>query len=382
MKQKNMILLALAIGCGLVAAFLTAKLGASNRGEMIPVLVAAKNLDQGMKLEKPEELFVRRPFPKESVPPEFIDDIATLKGKNLQRTVRAGSHLTQADITPRNTIDLPQEESTGVQYKAMALRVSPETIVGGLVLPGSRVDVVNVEKLTNGKTQATMILQNVLVVGVDIKTVRNDDEGFIKNPQTVTMAVKQQEGLILALAQERGKMFLMLRDPSDKKVNKNLKSIVDYVNKSQDDNAGESGSSAIEVTKIPVAKQSIPAGTKIDNPADLFDEVEWPSAYVPDNCLTKLDELRGRTVTKDLMPKFPVAKEAFDGEAPKAIAKAPKDGSRHTITFQVGGGSPYYAHFRDGKLEDGFAAPASGPTQPSTEIKPRDKASDKPDQGQ
>ena len=81
------------------------------------------------------------------------------------------------------------------------------------------------------------------------------------------------------------------------------------------------------------------------------------------------------------MPKFPVAKEAFDGEAPKGIAKAPKDSSRHTITFQVGGSSPYYAHFRDGKLEDGFAAPASG-TTPSTEIKPRDKPNEKPDQGQ
>src|SRR5262249_6378778 len=160
-------------------------------------------------------------------------------------------------------------------YKAMALRVNAETIVGGLVLPGSRVDVVNVERLTNGKTVATMILQNVLVVGVDINTVRNDDAGFIKNAQTVTMAVKQQEGLILALAQERGHVFLMLRDPNDKKVNKNLKSIVDYIQKSQEDSSGETGSGgSVEVTKIPVAKKAIGAGTKIDNPGDYFDEVE------------------------------------------------------------------------------------------------------------
>ncbi|MFL5338797.1 MAG: SAF domain-containing protein, partial [Gemmataceae bacterium] len=97
MKNRNIVLLALAIGCGLVAAFLTAKLGASNKSaEMVPVLVAAKNLDQGTKLDDPEKFFVRKPFPKESVPPEFIDDPSQMKGKVLQRTIRAGTHVTLA----------------------------------------------------------------------------------------------------------------------------------------------------------------------------------------------------------------------------------------------------------------------------------------------
>src|SRR5262245_13212652 len=184
MKSKNVVLLALAVGCGLVAAFLTAKLGAGNKQEMIPVLVAAKNLDQGTKLDKPEEQFVRKPFPKESVPPEYIDDPTQFKGKSLQRSVRAGSHITMADITPRNSIELPVDPKTGIPYKAMALRVAPETIVGGLVLPGSRVDVVSVERLTNGKTVSNMILQNVLVVGVDVNNSEQDGQGYIKNDQT------------------------------------------------------------------------------------------------------------------------------------------------------------------------------------------------------
>src|SRR5947209_20621188 len=133
MKSKNMVLLALAVGCGLVAAFLTAKLGAGNKTEMIPVLVAAKNLDQGAKLDKIEEQFVRKPFPKESVPPEFIDDPAQLKGKTLQKSLRAGSHCTMADITAKNAIELPVDQKTGVMYKAMALKVAADTSVAGLV---------------------------------------------------------------------------------------------------------------------------------------------------------------------------------------------------------------------------------------------------------
>jgi Flp pilus assembly protein CpaB len=240
-------ILAILAACPIVAAFLTAKLGASNnepgasdletvklidqalgggsKQEMIPVLVAARNLDQGTKLDKIEEQFVRRPFPKESVPPEFIDDPAQLKGQTLQRSLRVGSHITTADITPRNGIELPIDPKTGIPYKAISLRVAPETIVGGLVLPGSRVDVVSVERQTDGKTGAAMILQNVLVVAVDVNTSRPDDAGYIKNAQTVTLAVKQTEGMILALAQKRGDVMLMLRSPDDDNVNKNLKNL-------------------------------------------------------------------------------------------------------------------------------------------------------------
>src|SRR5262245_37656486 len=137
-----------------------------------------------------------------------------------------------ADGSVRNTrsgIELPSDPDTGEKYKAMAIRTAPETIGGGLVLPGSRVDVVSVERQTNGKTVSSTVLQNVLVTGVDINTSRPDDSGYIKNAQTVTMAVKQTEGMVLALAQKRGDVFLMLRSPDDDKVNKNLKTLADYV---------------------------------------------------------------------------------------------------------------------------------------------------------
>ena len=374
MKQKNMILLALAIGCGLVAAFLTAKLGAGSKGEMVPVLVAAKNLDQGTKLDKPEELFVRKPFPKESVPPEFVDDITQLKGKVLQRSVRAGSHCTMGDVTPRTGIELPIDPATGVMYNAMAIKVDPATVVGGLVVPGAKVDVVCVERRPNGKTSSTMILQNVLVVGVNETTVRPDDQGYIKNAQTVTLAVKQQEGMILALAGERGKVSLMLRDPNNTKIKKNMREVVDYQPRSREDDPTEGTSQ--EKTRVAIAKQTITAGTKIDDPTDYFEEMEWPSTLVPDNFITKIDDLKGKTVVKDLLKNSPVVKEAFEGEAPKtdragiAGANPKSDVNRHTITFQVGGSMPYYAHFKNGKLEDATQPPAPAGQTPSNVITP------------
>ena len=380
MKQKNMVLLALAIGCGLVAAFLTAKLGASNKGEMTLILVAAKNLDQGIKLEKPEELFVRKPFPKESVPPEFIDDITQMKGKVLQRTVRAGSHCTMADVTPRNTVDLPIDDKTGVTYKAMGLRVSPEKVVGGLVLPGARVNVVCVESLTNGKRASTMILQNVLVVAVDQTAVRDDNAGFIKNAQTVTMAVRDQEALVLALASSKGDVFLMLRSPGDVKVNTKLKPVHDYTK--PNDEAGDDV--VADATKIPVAKKTIPVGTKIENPDDLFEDMDW-SGPVPEKFIVDRDLLKGKVATKEIVGGLPVVKEQFEGDV-KPAAGVARATSRddHTITFQVGGSTPYYGRYKNGKLEDGGipanpVGPADSSTSPEIVPEKKDDKSDKLD---
>ena len=53
MKQKNMILIAVAVGCGLVAAFLTTQMSAKTpKDEGVEIPVAAKELSVGTKLNK------------------------------------------------------------------------------------------------------------------------------------------------------------------------------------------------------------------------------------------------------------------------------------------------------------------------------------------
>lgn len=389
MKSKNMVLLALAVGCGLVAAFLTAKLGAGNKTEMIPVLVAAKNLDQGAKLDKIEELFVRKPFPKESVPPEFIDDPGQLKGKTLQKSIRAGTHVTMADITPKGGIELPVDQKTGIPYKAMAIRVDPSTVVGGLVVPGTRVDVLSVERLTNGKTQAVMVLQNVLVVGVDLNTIRPEDSPGIKNAQTVTLAVKQSEGLILARAEKLGEVKLLLRSPDDDKINKNLRPQTENGPSDRADDDSGSGGTVVDKRRILVAKDTIPPGTKITNPEQYFVEKDYLADSVAPNVIDKWDDLRNKVVMTLIPAQQPPTRDAFVDSGvspvvPKTPAVAttqdqPKDNTKRTETrFQVGSAAPYTAHYVDGKLVDtNNPAPSGSPG--SQEIKPEKKGEEKSD---
>jgi Flp pilus assembly protein CpaB len=375
MKSKSMVLLAVAIGCGLVAAFLTAKLGAGGKQDFVPVLVAAKNLDQGTKLDKIEEQFVRKPFPRESLPPEYIDDVSMLKDKVLQRTLKAGSHVTSGDVTPRSTIELPTDPKTGARYKAMALKVAPETVVGGLVLPGAHVDVVCVDHLQNGRTVSNMILQNALVVSVNEVSARPDDRDYIKNAQTVTLAVKQREGLLLAMAQERGHVFLMLRDPDDKTVIKTIPTMGGGEGSNASTGSDVDDLNGVEKTKILVAKVMIPAGTLITEPEKLFDEKEW-SGTVPNNYIIKIDELKGKTVTRAIPPNVPATKDAVEELKPgtNGAFASTGEGENHTMIIQVPGQTPYYAHFHRGRLDEGSLPPGSTPKNGSAmnqEIKPQ-----------
>jgi len=363
MKNRNMVLLALAIGCGLVAAFLTAKLGASGGGktEMVPVLVAAKNLDQGTKLDAPDKVFVRKPFPKESVPPEFIDDPSLMKGKVLTRTVRAGTHVTAADFAGKTSIDLPIGED-GTPYKGMAIKVSQHTAVSGFIQPGDRVDVMVVEHLQSGKTTTTLLMENVLVVAINEIAVKPEGQGgAIKNTNTVTLAVKQKDGLMLNLAQAKGEISLMLRSKDDvTKKGRNSNRVIDSFDRTDDPApAVANGGVQPEMAKVPVARRDLPPGTRITDPTELFEEREVPEALLSDNVVRDMNELKDKVVTKFAYAGLVVPKVAFEGELPKApvaggpaapIMMMPKT---HTMTIQVGTQAPQYVKYDDkGKLID------------------------------
>ena len=52
MKQKNIVLMVVAVGCGLVAAFLTSQMSAKPAVEKVDVIVAAKDLPVGSQLTR------------------------------------------------------------------------------------------------------------------------------------------------------------------------------------------------------------------------------------------------------------------------------------------------------------------------------------------
>ena len=70
MKQKNLILMVVAVGCGLVAAFLTTQMNAKPKVEQVEVVVAAKDLPVGTTITqgRPAEVIARKKIAKDALP--------------------------------------------------------------------------------------------------------------------------------------------------------------------------------------------------------------------------------------------------------------------------------------------------------------------------
>ncbi|MGL6095846.1 MAG: hypothetical protein ACRC7O_08645, partial [Fimbriiglobus sp.] len=113
MKQKNMLLVAVAVGCGLVAALLAMQSGGqapAPQVKQVSVLVAAKDMPVNTKLmkEKIDEFVVFKQYSEESVPQQpFVNSKEELIGKALTRGMRKDDFFLPADLTTRVSLELP-----------------------------------------------------------------------------------------------------------------------------------------------------------------------------------------------------------------------------------------------------------------------------------
>ena len=212
MKPKTMILMGLAVTCGLGASYMTSRLLAERspaEEEKIKVLYAKENLNVGQRLLKPEELFEFKEVSKDSEPPDAIKDFETLKGKSMKQNRNKGEHVTLANLrSPGETLKLPEG------HFAQGLRVTLEgTASGFATLPGSRVDIVQTVNRAND-AYAQVLLTDVLVLAADLKL---DSSGELASPaQVVTFALIRNDLLKVNLAKEQGILSLALRNMEDK----------------------------------------------------------------------------------------------------------------------------------------------------------------------
>src|SRR5437879_4736284 len=109
MKPKTLILMVVAVVCGLGASYMTSRLLAERDDKpadqpavvKVKVLVAKKNLEMHTALKaKPEEFFTEKEYIKEDAPKDALtkDDLAKLKNKYLKVGRKAGDHVTESDL--------------------------------------------------------------------------------------------------------------------------------------------------------------------------------------------------------------------------------------------------------------------------------------------
>jgi Flp pilus assembly protein CpaB len=212
MKPKTLVLMAIAIVCGLGASYMTSRLLAERGNEQeeaqkVSVLVAKDKVHVGTSLKKAEALFEIKEFAKGSEPKEALVSFDQLKNKFMVRNLRKGDFVTAKDINDNpQALDLPE----GMQ--GCGLRVSAEHIAGGFAAtPGSRVDIYWTTKGNNtSPPQSGTLLDNVLVVAAD--TINNSsDERKAIVAQVVTLALWPSDVKKVNLAKEHGTLSMAVR---------------------------------------------------------------------------------------------------------------------------------------------------------------------------
>jgi pilus assembly protein CpaB len=217
MKPKTMILMVVAVGCGLGASYMTSRLLAERNAQpaeetMVTVLQAKQKISPWIPIKDPEKVFIVKEVPEQFAPKKGLKSFEDVKGKRLSRPLNEGDNATADDLLNQEQAGLAAMMSPG--QRAIALKVNQESLAGGWVLPGSHVDVVSTLRGSAGESISQTIMQDMLVLAVDTKNARDPDQNSMLG-QTVTLAAKPEEVQRLALATNLGELRLSLRPLGD-----------------------------------------------------------------------------------------------------------------------------------------------------------------------
>jgi pilus assembly protein CpaB len=218
MKPKTLVLMVVAVTCGLGASYMTSRLLAERNAddaEKVAVLVAKKQIDNGSQLKAPQDLFEEKLYVKGEEPRDALAKLEDLKGRIMKRTLRQGDFIRADDMLDSKD---PQSFQANMpeRTRAVGLRVNLEAIAAGLAsLPHSRVDIIQTVRRGDDKTSySQVILENVLVLAADQKTTR-DEGGNAMPASIVTFALSTEDVLKLNLSREVGTLSLALRKFGD-----------------------------------------------------------------------------------------------------------------------------------------------------------------------
>jgi len=172
--------------------------------------VAKVRIPSALAIKEPEKYFEVKQFPKDVAPKRALGSLPEIKDQRLKLSLDEGKAVTQDDLINKESAALDYSLPPGM--RAVAIKVTTESLVGGFVLPNTHVDVIHTTRGTDGS--AKMILQNMLVLAVDTVDKRHAETTTIIG-QTITLAATPEEAIRLSLASATGELRLLLKGAND-----------------------------------------------------------------------------------------------------------------------------------------------------------------------
>jgi pilus assembly protein CpaB len=239
MNKARIVVLAVAVGAGGIAAYLAS--GSDNSKpapaepvaqlQTVDVLVAKSDIGLGQTVA-PEDMQWQT-WPAATASNTFIrrnerpDATTQIAGSIARAPFIAGEPIREPKLVRANgsgfmAAILP----TGM--RAVSTEISPETGAGGFILPNDRVDVILTRREKNvalpgapDVVVSEIILPNVRVLAIDQAPKEKDGQNTVVG-KTVTLELKPEQAETLARARQTGTLSLALRSIADLNVVENV----------------------------------------------------------------------------------------------------------------------------------------------------------------
>lgn len=232
MKLIRILVLAVALMAGGIAAYLALNMGPRGAPEQTvvelapqiqsqDVLVAKADIGQGQKLTADNIAWQR--WPDDAMNSTYIqkqkmpDAVDKLKGSIVRSQFVAGEPIREVKLSRAESGFLSAILPTG--KRAIAVRVSAQNTAGGFILPNDRVDVIQtITQPAAGDTPAEnvsrTILTNVKVLAID-QTVEDKDGESVVVGKTATLELDPAQVEMVTSSEAGGTLSLALRSTAD-----------------------------------------------------------------------------------------------------------------------------------------------------------------------
>lgn len=214
MKPQTLIMLVVALGCGLAAMVMTQRfltVPTVEKPKGTEVVVAAVNIQPGTELN--ETLVKMVEWPNDVVPETALTDMKEVLGRSVRFPLGANEAITMAKLAAEG-IGPGLEPIIEAGKRAMSVPIKTHESAAGFVTPGSKVDIVMISRGNGADGKAKTILQNVRVIAVNHSIADNPEEASKGSVvEMVTFLLTLEEAESLALAQNTGAIQLILRNP-------------------------------------------------------------------------------------------------------------------------------------------------------------------------
>ena len=218
MKMKSVILLVVAVGCGLVAMLGVQQVlsGKKTEGdEKVKVVIATADIAPGTPLNETNTAV--REMDKENVPQGAVTDLSQIEGKTIRLPVVPNEILMASKLVERYGASYEIPEGMRVVTTSVNLTKTHS----GMIRPGDRVDILLTYKIRTPDrgmmTRTKTVLEYIEIFAADnILATEAQEDSTEFAAKTLSFLVTPEQAALLKLAESRGELHLALRNKNDK----------------------------------------------------------------------------------------------------------------------------------------------------------------------